>query len=95
MKMKLIAASLGLTAVALSGCQSADHTDVSTDAILKNPSPELRTLTERPVDVSRNYHITADQNKRMFWEDLGRFWYTDRPSRLTPANVTSTSGKLR
>ncbi len=94
MKTKMFAASLGLTMLAMTACQR-DHTDVSTNAILRNPSPELRTMTERPVDVRRNYHMTADQNRRMFWEDLGRFWYTDRPSRLRPGGSIATSGKMR
>lgn len=80
--------------VALSGC-SRDHTDVSYRGITTNLTPELQGLQERPIDVSRNMRVAQNQNWRMFSDDLGRFFYTDHPSRLSPMPVVSTSGNPR
>jgi len=80
--------------VALSGC-SRDHTDVSYRGITNNLTPELRGLHERPVDVSRNMRVAKNQNWRMFSDDLGRVFYTDHPSRLTPMPMVDTSGNPR
>lgn len=52
-------------------------------AIRNSPTPELETLHQRSVDISNAWTIMDDENWRMFTQDLGRFWYTDRPSRLT------------
>jgi hypothetical protein len=46
-------------------------------------SPELDTLHQRSDDVANSLALMSDENWRMFWEDMGRFWYVDRPSRLT------------
>ena len=43
----------------------------------------LDTLYEREEDIDNALTVTFDENLRMAVEDLGRFWYTDRPSRLT------------
>ena len=50
-------------------------------------SPELDTLYQRPDDVANSLALMHDENWRMFWEDMGRFWYVDHPSRLTPEPV--------
>ncbi len=76
------------------GCQS-DPNDVSFDAIKRDLTPEMMTLTERPIDVERNMAVTGNQNLRSFWNDLGRMWMTDHPSTLSPYNVYSTSGQPR
>ena len=67
--------------VALTGCSS---TSADASSVRLEPSPELSTLYERPSDVYNNIAIMFDENDRMFWEDLGRAFYWDRPSRLTP-----------
>ncbi|HYE02091.1 MAG TPA: hypothetical protein VD963_02530 [Phycisphaerales bacterium] len=48
-----------------------------------NPTPELITLYQRRVDVRNALTVTFDENLRMARQDLGRAFYTDRPSRLT------------
>jgi hypothetical protein len=53
------------------------------DSIRSNPSPNISTLSQRPQDVSNAMTVTFDEDLRMFNEDLGRAFYTDRPSRLT------------
>lgn len=95
MKTCLSLAALTI-ATTLAGCAgSSDPNAVDFNSVRSNPTPEMLTLTERKVDVQRNYSVTANQNKRMILEDIGRFWMTDRPSGLTPSNLTSTSGKPR
>ena len=74
----------GACAAALAGC--ADP--LSRDAMIRySPTPELDTLYQRPVDIANAYTIMDDENWRMFTQDLGRFFYTDRPSRLTPEPI--------
>jgi hypothetical protein len=82
---------LATLVVVAGGCQS-DPQDVSYSAIAGNVSPELQGSTERPVDVNRNVAATADMNARLFWDDLGRAFYTDHPSRLSPLPISGTSG---
>lgn len=79
---------------AIVGCRS-EKSQVSYGSITRNLTPELRGTHERPVDVSRNMRITHNQNWRMFSDDLGRFFYTDHASRLTPFPMVDTSGNPR
>jgi hypothetical protein len=53
------------------------------DAVRADPSPNIDTLYQRPEDIDNAMVVTFDENGRMFWQDLGRVWLTDRPSRLT------------
>lgn len=80
MKTRHLAAALvGLAALAsLSGCASSRYQQVKDDA-----TPNLDTLSQRPEDIDNALVVTFDENGRMFWSDLGRAFYTDRPSRLT------------
>jgi hypothetical protein len=72
-KLVLSAAAILLAIPALTGC-----------GIRHNLTPELMTLQDRPVDVENTWAIMCNENWRMFWSDLQRASYTDRPSRLTP-----------
>ncbi len=85
---------LGVTAL-LAGCGSNDPLDVSRSAVLSNPTPELKGLSNRDADIDNQIAITNDSNWRMMWDDLGRVFYTDHPSRLTPNNLTYTNGNPR
>ncbi len=91
----LILGALG--GAVLVGCSSSPSSpyDVSFSAIRGNLSPELRGMTDRPVDDQRNLSVAYDQNERMLFDDLGRAFYTDHPSRLSPYPVTYTSGNPR
>lgn len=80
-------------ATVLSGC--SDPYDVSLDAITNDMTPELMTLNQRPDDVQRHMAYANNVNGRLFWEDLGRVWLTDHPSRLNPIEVPQLSGKPR
>ncbi len=81
----------------LVGCSSSPSSpyDVSFDAIRGDLTPELRAMTDRRVDEQRNMAVAHNQIGRMFYDDLGRAFYTDHPSRLSPYPVTYTSGNPR
>lgn len=64
----------------LVGC-AADTRDAQ---IRADVTPELETLYERQVDMDNAGALMADENGRMFVEDLGRFWLVNRSSHLTP-----------
>lgn len=78
-----------LGAVSLVGCTTAaSQADYAqAERVRADLTPELDTLYQRPDDISNTLTIMADENGRMFWEDLGRVMYTNRPSRLTPEPV--------
>lgn len=80
------------TLVALGGCKSnTDH--YSYRAITSNLTPELQGVAERPVDIDTNIAVVENVNWRLMWGDLGRVWYMDRPSILSPFPTVSTSGQ--
>ena len=92
-----LALAATLTALAV-GCQTlspGDPTDVSFDSIRGDLTPELRGLRTRQVDAKRNLAVTNNMNVRMFWDDLGRVFYTDHPSRLSPYPIMYTTGNPR
>lgn len=81
---KQIAGVLGALAGAcvlagLSGCSS---TPSRYEQVKADPTPNIDTLHERPEDVDNAMIVTVDENGRMFWQDLGRVFLFDRPSRL-------------
>lgn len=71
----------GASALMLGGCLVDPFSRDS--ALRADPTPELLTLYERDVDAANSAAITFNENERMFWQDLGRAMYWDRPSRLT------------
>jgi hypothetical protein len=87
----LLVAGLLLTA----GCASDNASDTSYAAISGNLTPELQTPSERPVDVDRAISYSNDLNGRLFWSDLGRVFYTDRESWLSPWPRGSVTGTPR
>jgi hypothetical protein len=52
-----------------------------------NLTPELSTMSDRPVDVDNTWALTCDENWRMFVSDFQRGALIDRPSRLTPEPI--------
>lgn len=94
--------SLGLGI--LSGCNSSlrsnpvfssSEESVTFDAIIANLTPELATLAEREIDISRHRAVNANVMARMLREDWTHVWYTDHPSRLTTYPIMYTSGQPR
>ena len=71
-------AVVGLAAL-LGGCTTSRLDEIRADL-----TPELETLHERQDDMDNSGALMADENGRMFMQDLGRAFYTNRPSRLTP-----------
>ena len=92
------AAVLGLARVA---CESAPKNDgqqamvvepeetydVSWNAIKRDLTPELLTMTQRPVDGEVVIARTFNLEFRQFWEDWGRALLLDRPPRLSPRPI--------
>ncbi|MFB0987277.1 MAG: hypothetical protein QMB94_13340 [Phycisphaerales bacterium] len=75
----------------MNGCTNPN--DVSFNAIKSDLTPHIMGLSERDVDIQLNMAVVGNQNLRMFWGDLGRMWLFDRPSRLSPYDIISTSGQ--
>ncbi|HNB59672.1 MAG TPA: hypothetical protein PL072_06145 [Phycisphaerales bacterium] len=71
-----------LSAWALAGACSSG-TPTRYEAVKADPTPNLDTLYQRPADIDNSVVLTNDENARMFIQDLGRAFYTDRPTRLT------------
>jgi hypothetical protein len=65
----------------MAGCSNTG--DKRLDEVRNNATPDLDTLYQRPVDMDSAVTVTWDEDGRMFWEDMGRFFLFDRPSRLT------------
>ena len=97
LKLTAFATTALVSALMAVGCSSTkyDPYDVSFDNIRKDLSPELRTTTERDVDVQVAIALMKDQNWRMFYGDFGRAFHTDHPSRLTPFPVPYRTGRPR
>lgn len=78
-----------LAALALGGCgSSSNRNDGGRHAAVSgNVTPELDTLTERPVDFDNRMSYTMDANDRMLWADFQRVMLLDRPSRLQPTTT--------
>ena len=74
-----------MAVVALSGCTTSvsRHDYAEAERVRADLTPELDTLHQRPDDMANALTIMSDENGRMFWQDLGRALYWDRPSRLT------------
>lgn len=80
-----IAALAVVVAAPLAGCQS--EADKRAARIRRNLTPELDTLYQRESDIDNVMALSFDENGRMLLQDLGRAFYTDRPSRLTPEPI--------
>lgn len=80
-----IAALAVVVAAPLAGCQS--DADRRAARIRRNLTPELDTLYQRESDIDNALALTFDENGRMFLQDLGRAFYVDRPSRLSPEPI--------
>lgn len=75
----IVAAVLSCGLAGIAGCASPSQYE----QVKADPTPNLDTLYQRPEDVDNSLVVTFDENLRMLNQDMGRFWLTDRPSRLT------------
>ena len=64
----------------------------SRSSLYHNLTPELQGMADRPEDVKRNWAMVDNANLRMLGDDLGRTFYTNHPSRLSPYPVLSLTG---
>lgn len=78
-----------LTSLALASMLAGCETPSRYEQVKADPTPNLDTLYQRPEDVDNSITTTFDENGRMFWQDLGRAFYWDRPSHLTREPVPS------
>jgi hypothetical protein len=90
----LACVAAAIASFGLVGC-SSDPMATDFDSIKSDLTPELMNIAERDVDVERNLAVNSNQNLRMFWNDVGRFWYVDRPSILSPYFIVPTGGQPR
>lgn len=56
----------------------------SPEAFRSDPTPMLQARGETQDDIDNNLAHTSDTNGRNVLNDLGRMFFSDRPSRLTP-----------
>lgn len=61
-------------------------------ASLEDITPSMDTLARTYTDSDVDLALTDNQNLRMAQEDLGRVWYTNKPSRLSPYPIVNTTG---
>ncbi|MBI1302244.1 MAG: hypothetical protein GC172_00370 [Phycisphaera sp.] len=87
----LASVSVAALLLALGGC-AADPERTDLKSITSNLTPELQATAERPVDIDVNWAVNADQDLRGAWNDLGRFWLTNRPRSLSNYPIMSTGG---
>lgn len=91
-KTGCVSFAVSALALALAGCQSNPN-NVDLKSITSDLSPELMATAERPVDIDVNWAVNADQDLRGVWNDLGRFWLTNKPSSLSPYPIMDTGGQ--
>ncbi|MHC4948695.1 MAG: hypothetical protein ACYTG1_10590 [Planctomycetota bacterium] len=88
--------ALVVMALIVMGCQSKPHPErVSVKYINNNLTPNLVGSAETYEDQARAVSVTNNMNARLFWDDMGRTFYTDHPSRLSPLPIQYTSGNPR
>lgn len=64
-------------------------------AILKDPSPEMYSISQTHDAADRNIDIGLNQNMRILTDDWNRFWLWGFPSMLSPTPIMDTSGQPR
>lgn len=64
-------------------------------AILKDPSPEMYSISQTHDAADRNIDISTNQNMRILTDDWNRFWLWGFPSMLSPTPIMDTSGQPR
>ncbi len=80
-----LATALIVGAAIATGCSSSK--DKRVGGLRNNLTPGMSTLYQRHDDVDNSLALYFNEMDRMFWEDMGRAFYTDRPSRMTPEPI--------
>lgn len=73
--------------LALAACAFAAVGCSRVDRYRNNLTPEVDTLSMTHDEIENRSAIMRDQNFSQINSDLQRFWFFDRPSRLTPHPV--------
>jgi len=73
-----ILAAAFLAPLAMTGCSST-----SASAFRNNPTPDVESLSRTREGVLNSLTYTTETNFRLLNKDMGRFWLSNRPSRLT------------
>lgn len=63
------------------------YSDATLDAVLGDLTPELRSLTDRPVDMEVSTNVRWNNDWRQWWGDWQRTLMFDRNSRLNKRPV--------
>jgi hypothetical protein len=74
MRKVIFSSAAALLCLCAIGCSGVRH----------DLTPELMTMSDRPVDVENTYSLTCNENWRLLVEDFQRGAMIDRPNRLTP-----------
>lgn len=75
----------GAAFVSAIGCATGGDPHVS--RFRSNPTPVMHTLGKTNVESANRMALVRDHNGRALNSDAGRFFLTDRPSRLSPEPV--------
>jgi hypothetical protein len=79
---RLFTAASFVLVAGLAGCGGSPSARRDSE-VRGNVTPELETLSQRPIDVSNTQTVVWDENLRMANEDWNSLWLLDRPSRLS------------
>lgn len=69
-------------AAALLGLAGCESTGESLTSVQLNPTPELKTTYQNRDERINTVVVTENTNSQVLREDLGKFFLTDRPTRL-------------
>jgi hypothetical protein len=84
--------ALTLAAATFAGC---DNNKVTYKDVTSDLTPELQSTAQTPREFHNDFATAANQNLRMFWDDVARAFYTEHPSRLSSYPITYTGGHPR
>jgi hypothetical protein len=70
-------------AIGMSGCAKS----TKTGQIRARPAPEMVTLDKTAPERRNNWAVVRGTNVRNFNSSVARFFYIDRPSRLSPTPI--------
>jgi hypothetical protein len=86
--------AIGASMFTLAGCKSDPDRKYKTDldSLSVDLSPELVNTSQTKDESRMDWAVDRDQDMRSAWSDMGRFWLTDKPSRLSPYPIMPTGG---
>ena len=85
-RIRMCVMILSLSGVGLVGV-GCDSTGGRIHGYRLNPTPEVDTLSQSHDEIENAVTVAYDYNLRSLNQDVGRFWLTDRPSRLSRVEI--------